>query len=169
MKVTMKTYLGECHQDMMIDSHKRSRSRGESKLRFQVKTNIDSPLTLDILTLFIAAQCSLFHSNTKNIFLLNPDSDWWGVHAEIATRKQEVSKRHHTTAEPALLGSTAVEGNAEVFHRREGRLVREVSANLDYRQNFHSTASCKVRVHPSHGNLGKSWNSRLLQSTHGKS
>ena len=36
IQVTMKTYAGECHEQMMIDSHRRNREKGESKLRFQV-------------------------------------------------------------------------------------------------------------------------------------
>lgn len=29
----LKTLVGECHEDMMINTHKRSRIRGESKLK----------------------------------------------------------------------------------------------------------------------------------------
>ena len=34
--VTVKTHLGECHEEMMINSHLRNRKKGESKLKFQV-------------------------------------------------------------------------------------------------------------------------------------
>ena len=35
IQVSMKTYAGECHEQMMIDSHLRNREKGESKLKFQ--------------------------------------------------------------------------------------------------------------------------------------
>ena len=40
IKVRVKTHLGECHEEMMINSHKRNRVKGESKLKFQVSPGI---------------------------------------------------------------------------------------------------------------------------------
>lgn len=36
IKTSLTTYIGECHEDVMVDSHKRSRQRGDSKLKFEV-------------------------------------------------------------------------------------------------------------------------------------
>ena len=36
MQVWVKTFIGECHELMMNNTHKRNRDRGESKLKFQV-------------------------------------------------------------------------------------------------------------------------------------
>ncbi len=37
LRVAMNTELGESHEEMMMDSHRRNREHGESKLRFQVR------------------------------------------------------------------------------------------------------------------------------------
>ncbi len=36
LRVAMNTELGESHEEMMMDSHRRNREHGESKLKFQV-------------------------------------------------------------------------------------------------------------------------------------
>ena len=38
VQVQMKSFMGDCHEDMMVDLHRRSRLNGESKLKFQVQT-----------------------------------------------------------------------------------------------------------------------------------
>ena len=36
VRVAMKTFIGECHEEMMVTGHKRSRQKGEAKLSYQV-------------------------------------------------------------------------------------------------------------------------------------
>ena len=40
IRASLKTYIGECHEDVMVDGHKRAKERGESKLKFQVQRKI---------------------------------------------------------------------------------------------------------------------------------
>ena len=36
----MKSFIGDCHEDMMVDLHRRHREKGDSKLKFQVEIDV---------------------------------------------------------------------------------------------------------------------------------
>ena len=48
VRVMMKTFIGECHEMMMVASHKRSRYKGESKLTYQVISRLSVQAFTDI-------------------------------------------------------------------------------------------------------------------------
>lgn len=72
LKVKMKTYLGECHEEMMIDSHKRNRERGESKLKFQVFSSL-------LQHLRVSKNLSFLQAITFSIHLLCSSLYWMAV------------------------------------------------------------------------------------------
>ena len=37
VQVVMKSFMGDCHEHMMVDSHQRGRKNGDSKLKFMVR------------------------------------------------------------------------------------------------------------------------------------
>jgi len=44
----MATFVNECHEEMMVNSHKRNREMGEGKLKFEVSIQTKSVRKLDI-------------------------------------------------------------------------------------------------------------------------
>ena len=61
----MSTFVGECHEDMMVNTHKRNREMGEGKLKFEVSS------LLTILSSRPCLVCVSVSLNTTRMSLLH--------------------------------------------------------------------------------------------------
>jgi len=52
IRLQLTTFVGECHEEMMVNTHKRNREMGEGKLKFEASRQADL-LAVDYYTLLI--------------------------------------------------------------------------------------------------------------------
>lgn len=51
LRIQMTTFMGECHEEMMVDGHKRNREKGEAKLKFEVSAFIHTNYLVHFMTI----------------------------------------------------------------------------------------------------------------------